>query len=65
MFYICVLSGLSHGCKWHFQGTAGDISHFLVYFSPVAPVMTKSSRIIFFSVGNVSPAGERKAIIVS
>lgn len=39
--------------------------HFLVYFSPVAPVMTKSSRIIFFSVGNVSPAVERKAIIVS
>lgn len=47
-----------------FQDTTGDISHLLIYFPPVAHVMTKSSRLIFFSVGNKSPAVERKAIIM-
>lgn len=51
--------------KHLFQDTTGDISHLLIYFPPVAHVMTKSSRLIFFSVGNTSPAVERKAIIVS
>lgn len=60
-----MLAGFSGACKQHFQDRTGDISHFLICFPSVAPVMTKGSGILFFSVGIVSPAVERKAIIVS